>query len=198
MTKLQSYNSIVPSCVQRRSRRNCFHSLWTMIVLPLNMTLKCSTPCSIVELCQSSGSGLSVLRTFRLLRILKLVRFLPALRRQLVIMLRTVDNVAVFFALLILFIFIFRYIFTPLFLHFFTWFLLAIQGMVCIVAEKDVRYSDKPLIGRDFISKTADSPRHVCQSGDFCFIACHFPTSIQIVPLGYGVGGNDFATRLRV
>uniref|UniRef100_T1DC41 Voltage-dependent T-type calcium channel subunit alpha n=2 Tax=Entelegynae TaxID=74971 RepID=T1DC41_CUPSA len=62
---------------------------------------------SIVELCQSSGSGLSVLRTFRLLRILKLVRFLPALRRQLVIMLRTVDNVAVFFALLILFIFIF-------------------------------------------------------------------------------------------
>ncbi|GIZ04072.1 voltage-dependent T-type calcium channel subunit alpha-1H [Caerostris extrusa] len=47
-------------------------------------------------------------RTFRLLRILKLVRFLPALRRQLLVMLRTVDNVAVFFALLpILFIFIF-------------------------------------------------------------------------------------------
>ncbi|XP_067128742.1 voltage-dependent T-type calcium channel subunit alpha-1G-like isoform X2 [Centruroides vittatus] len=62
---------------------------------------------SIVELCQSSGSGLSVLRTFRLLRILKLVRFMPALRRQLVVMLRTIDNVAVFFALLILFIFIF-------------------------------------------------------------------------------------------
>ncbi|KAL3206040.1 hypothetical protein MRX96_040482 [Rhipicephalus microplus] len=62
---------------------------------------------SIVELCQSSGSGLSVLRTFRLLRILKLVRFMPALRRQLFIMLRTMDNVAVFFALLILFIFIF-------------------------------------------------------------------------------------------
>lgn len=54
------------------------------------------------------SSGLSVLRTFRLLRILKLVRFMPALRRQLVIMLRTIDNVAVFFALLILFIFIFR------------------------------------------------------------------------------------------
>ncbi|XP_022257393.1 voltage-dependent T-type calcium channel subunit alpha-1G-like isoform X2 [Limulus polyphemus] len=62
---------------------------------------------SIVELWQSSGSGLSVLRTFRLLRILKLVRFMPALRRQLVIMLRTMDNVAVFFSLLILFIFIF-------------------------------------------------------------------------------------------
>ncbi|GLH02978.1 Uncharacterized protein GBIM_08918 [Gryllus bimaculatus] len=56
----------------------------------------------------SSGSGLSVLRTFRLLRILKLVRFMPNLRRQLFVMLRTMDNVAVFFSLLILFIFIFR------------------------------------------------------------------------------------------
>ena len=56
----------------------------------------------------SSSAGLSVLRTFRLLRILKLVRFLPNLRRQLVVMLRTMDNVAVFFALLMLFIFIFR------------------------------------------------------------------------------------------
>merc|ERR1711899_235308 len=53
------------------------------------------------------GSGLSVLRTFRLLRILKLVRFLPNLRRQLIVMLRTMDNVAVFFGLLMLFIFIF-------------------------------------------------------------------------------------------
>ena len=57
---------------------------------------------------QAEGSGLSVLRTFRLLRILKLVRFLPNLRRQLVVMLRTMDNVAVFFGLLMLFIFIFR------------------------------------------------------------------------------------------
>ena len=56
----------------------------------------------------TEGSGISVLRTFRLLRILKLVRFLPNLRRQLVVMLRTMDNVAVFFALLMLFIFIFR------------------------------------------------------------------------------------------
>ena len=54
------------------------------------------------------GSGLSVLRTFRLLRILKLVRFLPNLRRQLIVMLKTMDNVAVFFGLLSLFIFIFR------------------------------------------------------------------------------------------
>lgn len=70
--------------------------------------------CSVVELCQSvveergGSSGLSVLRTFRLLRILKLVRFLPNLRRQLFVMLRTMDNVAVFFSLLVLFIFIFR------------------------------------------------------------------------------------------
>ncbi|XP_075158330.1 ca[2+]-channel protein alpha[[1]] subunit T [Haematobia irritans] len=70
---------------------------------------------SAIEICQqflgngtgSGGSGLSVLRTFRLLRILKLVRFMPNLRRQLFVMLRTMDNVAVFFSLLVLFIFIF-------------------------------------------------------------------------------------------
>ena len=64
---------------------------------------------SVMELfMDEEGSGLSVLRTFRLLRILKLVRFMPALKRQLMIMLKTLDNVAVFFALLVLFIFIFR------------------------------------------------------------------------------------------
>ncbi|XP_037931644.1 sodium channel protein PaFPC1-like [Teleopsis dalmanni] len=70
---------------------------------------------SVIEICQQflgngtggGGSGLSVLRTFRLLRILKLVRFMPNLRRQLFVMLRTMDNVAVFFSLLVLFIFIF-------------------------------------------------------------------------------------------
>ncbi|KAL3320303.1 hypothetical protein Ciccas_001018 [Cichlidogyrus casuarinus] len=65
---------------------------------------------SVAELFMMNGhnpSGLSVLRTFRLLRILKLVRFLPALRRQLLVMLRTMDNVATFFALLVLFIFVF-------------------------------------------------------------------------------------------
>ena len=64
--------------------------------------------CSLMELIEEVGSGLSVLRTFRLLRILKLVRFMPALKRQLVIMLKTLDTVAVFFALLVLFIYIFR------------------------------------------------------------------------------------------
>ena len=76
------------------------------------------SPHSVIEIYESSlrgdagsgqgGSGLSVLRTFRLLRILKLVRFMPQLRRQLFVMLRTMDNVAVFFSLLVLFIFIFR------------------------------------------------------------------------------------------
>uniref|UniRef100_A0AC34QBU8 Voltage-dependent T-type calcium channel subunit alpha n=1 Tax=Panagrolaimus sp. JU765 TaxID=591449 RepID=A0AC34QBU8_9BILA len=62
---------------------------------------------SVLELFQEGRGGLSVLRTFRLLRILKLVRFMPALRKQLVVMLKTMDNVTVFFGLLILFIFIF-------------------------------------------------------------------------------------------
>ncbi|ESO12678.1 hypothetical protein HELRODRAFT_148954, partial [Helobdella robusta] len=63
---------------------------------------------SVMELFyRTETAGLSVLRTFRLLRILKLVRFLPALRYQLLIMLKTMDNVATFFALLCLFIFIF-------------------------------------------------------------------------------------------
>ena len=64
---------------------------------------------SLVELIQGGAGGLSVLRTFRLLRILKLVRFLPALQYQLKIMLRTLDNVPTFLALLVLFIFIFRF-----------------------------------------------------------------------------------------
>ena len=55
----------------------------------------------------TNSSSVSVLRTFRLLRILKLVRFMPALRRQLLVMLKTFDNVATFFSLLLLFIFIF-------------------------------------------------------------------------------------------
>ncbi|XP_075929779.1 voltage-dependent T-type calcium channel subunit alpha-1I-like isoform X1 [Petromyzon marinus] len=62
---------------------------------------------SVCEIVGQSGGGLSVLRTFRLLRVLKLVRFMPALRRQLVVLMRTMDNVATFCMLLMLFIFIF-------------------------------------------------------------------------------------------
>jgi len=64
---------------------------------------------SIWEIIGQSDGGLSVLRTFRLLRVLKLVRFMPALRRQLVVLMKTMDNVATFCMLLMLFIFIFRW-----------------------------------------------------------------------------------------
>ncbi|EMP41834.1 Voltage-dependent T-type calcium channel subunit alpha-1I [Chelonia mydas] len=64
------------------------------------------SPC-IWEIIGQSDGGLSVLRTFRLLRVLKLVRFMPALRRQLVVLMKTMDNVATFCMLLMLFIFIF-------------------------------------------------------------------------------------------
>ncbi|TNN37169.1 Voltage-dependent T-type calcium channel subunit alpha-1H [Liparis tanakae] len=64
---------------------------------------------SVWEIIGQADGGLSVLRTFRLLRVLKLVRFLPALRRQLVVLMKTMDNVATFCMLLMLFIFTFRY-----------------------------------------------------------------------------------------
>ncbi|KAF4799058.1 hypothetical protein TURU_057396 [Turdus rufiventris] len=64
---------------------------------------------SIWEIVGQADGGLSVLRTFRLLRVLKLVRFMPALRRQLVVLMKTMDNVATFCMLLMLFIFIFRF-----------------------------------------------------------------------------------------
>lgn len=64
---------------------------------------------SVWEIVGQQGGGLSVLRTFRLMRVLKLVRFMPALQRQLVVLMKTMDNVATFCMLLMLFIFIFRY-----------------------------------------------------------------------------------------
>uniref|UniRef100_A0AAZ3Q8X9 Ion transport domain-containing protein n=1 Tax=Oncorhynchus tshawytscha TaxID=74940 RepID=A0AAZ3Q8X9_ONCTS len=63
--------------------------------------------CVVWEIVGQADGGLSVLRTFRLLRVLKLVRFLPALRRQLVVLMKTMDNVATFCTLLMLFIFTF-------------------------------------------------------------------------------------------
>uniref|UniRef100_A0A6Q2XQJ8 Ion transport domain-containing protein n=1 Tax=Esox lucius TaxID=8010 RepID=A0A6Q2XQJ8_ESOLU len=62
---------------------------------------------SVWEVIGQADGGLSVLRTFRLLRVLKLVRFMPALRRQLVVLMKTMDNVATFCMLLMLFIFTF-------------------------------------------------------------------------------------------
>uniref|UniRef100_A0AAQ4PN40 Voltage-dependent T-type calcium channel subunit alpha n=1 Tax=Gasterosteus aculeatus aculeatus TaxID=481459 RepID=A0AAQ4PN40_GASAC len=63
---------------------------------------------SVWEIVGQQDGGLSVLRTFRLMRVLKLVRFMPALQRQLVVLMKTMDNVATFCMLLMLFIFIFR------------------------------------------------------------------------------------------
>lgn len=65
---------------------------------------------SVWEIVGQQGGGLSVLRTFRLMRVLKLVRFMPALQRQLVVLMKTMDNVATFCMLLMLFIFIFRWV----------------------------------------------------------------------------------------
>ncbi|XP_059180439.1 voltage-dependent T-type calcium channel subunit alpha-1G isoform X2 [Centropristis striata] len=62
---------------------------------------------SVWEIMALEDGGLSVLRTFRLMRVLKLVRFMPALQRQLVVLMKTMDNVATFCMLLMLFIFIF-------------------------------------------------------------------------------------------
>ena len=62
------------------------------------------------KLISNSGenSSLSVMRTFRLLRLVKVVRFMPNLRRQLAAMMRTIGNLSVFLLLFNLFVFIFR------------------------------------------------------------------------------------------
>lgn len=62
---------------------------------------------STLELFMGSSSGLSVLRTFRLIRVFKLVRFLPSLQHQLAVMLNTLTEILSFLVLLFLFMFIF-------------------------------------------------------------------------------------------
>jgi len=57
----------------------------------------------------SNSAGVSVLRTFRLLRIIKFIRFLPTMRKQCIIILNSFHSIASFLSLLGLFIFIFRY-----------------------------------------------------------------------------------------
>lgn len=58
-----------------------------------------------MELAGSNQGGVSVLRTFRLMRIFKLVRFLPTLQKQIQVMLETLDSVMTFLGLLTIFIF---------------------------------------------------------------------------------------------
>ncbi|XP_071444004.1 voltage-dependent T-type calcium channel subunit alpha-1G [Hetaerina americana] len=123
---------------------------------------------SVVELCQTflgekgGSSGLSVLRTFRLLRILKLVRFMPNLRRQLFVMLRTMDNVAVFFALLILFIFIFSILGMYLF-----------GGKFCMRSDGSRECSCHEIVTRD--------PQCVCDRKHFNNILWATVTVFQIL-----------------
>ncbi|XP_031699954.1 voltage-dependent T-type calcium channel subunit alpha-1G isoform X4 [Anarrhichthys ocellatus] len=74
---------------------------------PYNIFDGCIVVISVWEIVGQQDGGLSVLRTFRLMRVLKLVRFMPALQRQLVVLMKTMDNVATFCMLLMLFIFIF-------------------------------------------------------------------------------------------
>ena len=59
----------------------------------------------MVEISGSNQGGISVLRTFRLMRIFKLVRFLPTLQKQIHVMLETLDSVMTFLGLLTIFIF---------------------------------------------------------------------------------------------
>lgn len=62
---------------------------------------------SDVELMTGGGGGLSVLRTFRLVRVFRLISFLPALQRQLGVLLQTVLDVSAFLLLMFLFMYIF-------------------------------------------------------------------------------------------
>ncbi|CAF1490715.1 unnamed protein product [Adineta ricciae] len=80
---------------------------WTYVKSPLNIFDCTIVIISLVELYGAQNSGLSVLRTFRLLRVLKLAQFTPTLRKQFLVMMKTLDNVATFLLLLLLFVFIF-------------------------------------------------------------------------------------------
>ena len=61
---------------------------------------------SVVEIFGGdSASGVSVLRTFRLMRIFKLIRFMKSLQKQITVMVKTLDSVMTFLALLVIFIF---------------------------------------------------------------------------------------------
>jgi len=87
------------------------YGLYGYIKDPLNLFDGFIVVVSIFEIFGDAGSsGIGVLRTFRLLRIFKAFRFIPTLRRQVVVMLKTLDNVATFCCLLLLFIFIFRFV----------------------------------------------------------------------------------------
>lgn len=60
---------------------------------------------SLIEL-GGGGGGLSVLRTFRLVRVFRLISFLPTLQKQIAVMIQTIGEVGSFLLILALFIFI--------------------------------------------------------------------------------------------
>merc|ERR1719174_2083673 len=60
---------------------------------------------SLMELA-GGGGGLSVLRTFRLVRVFRLISFLPTLQKQIAVMIQTLGEVGSFLLILGLFIFI--------------------------------------------------------------------------------------------
>ena len=61
----------------------------------------------VVDVFTNDAGNWTVLRSFRLLRLFKLARYLPTMQRQFVVMLKTLDSVLTFLILLSLFIFIF-------------------------------------------------------------------------------------------
>ncbi|CAF1448046.1 unnamed protein product, partial [Didymodactylos carnosus] len=62
---------------------------------------------AIISLTEIYQSNISALRAFRMLRIFRLISFLPGIKRQIAIMVKTINDVAVFFLFLMLFIFMF-------------------------------------------------------------------------------------------
>jgi len=62
---------------------------------------------SVVEMAMGGGGGLAVLRTFRLMRIFKLFRFLPGLQTQVSVLFASLGEVANFCVILLLFMFVY-------------------------------------------------------------------------------------------
>jgi len=75
---------------------------------------------SLVEL-GMGGGGLSVLRTFRLVRVFRLISFLPTLQKQISVMIQTLGEVGSFLLILGLFIFIISIVGMFIFGGQFTW-----------------------------------------------------------------------------
>lgn len=67
---------------------------------------------SLWEIISKGDGRLSVLRAFRLLRFVRLVHFLPYLKRQLLVLKRTIEKATALCMLLLFATFIFRHVHT--------------------------------------------------------------------------------------